>query len=145
MTGNRDAPAGPLDVVTLEQLGRRAVTHPLVADWMLEPDSLSPRKLVIRFDEGQYPTAIQRARIDIRWFEGGDYSVHYVETHGDDERWQCRWDRHDKPTAPRTHFHPPPNAEGVESSSRQAETHLDVLFVTLGWVGDRIGTLYEND
>ena len=144
MTGNRDAPAGPLDVVTLEQLGQRVSTHPLVSDWTLEPDSLAPRKLVVRFDENQYPPAVQRARIDIRWFEGGDYSVHHVETHGDGDRWQCRWDRHDKPTAPRAHFHPPPEATGVESSPLQAETHLDVLFATLDWVQDRIATHYEN-
>jgi hypothetical protein len=74
-----DDSGGALDVPTLEVLARRADTHPLVDSWTFEPDALSPRTLVIRFDLAQYPSAVESARLDVRWFEGGDYTFHYVD------------------------------------------------------------------
>ena len=133
-----DYSGGPLDLPTLEVLARRADTHPLVDSWAFEPDALSPRSLVIHFDRAQYLPAIESARLDVRWFEGGDYTFHYVESWGDDV-WQCRWDRHPKPGEPRAHFHPPPEAAPtVEPSNMDSEHHLGVLFAVLDWISERV-------
>lgn len=138
------AGGGPLDVATLEVLAQRARTHPLVAGSAFTPDAISPRRLALQLDADQYPTAVDAARLDVRWFEGGDYTVHYLETRGD-ASWQCRWDRHPKPEGPNTHFHPPPDAAGaVEPSTLAATHHLGVLFGVLDWVTDRIEALHDG-
>jgi len=139
-----DSPGGPLDVPTLELLGRRAVSHGLVEEWALQPDSISPRHLEIRLDSKRYPPAVETARLDVGWYEGGEYTVHYVESRGDD-RWQCRWDRHPKPDAPSAHFHPPPDAASeVEPSQIDDDHHLGVLFAVLDWTADRVAALHEG-
>ncbi|WP_290818763.1 hypothetical protein [Halovivax sp.] len=140
-----DRSSGPLDVPTLELIARRAAEHPLVAGWTVHPDSLSPRRLEVRLDDGQYPEDVSTVRLDVRWFEGGDYSFHYVETH---ERgsWQRRWDRHPKPEEPRAHEHPPPEASSrVEPSSLDVdhEHPLDVLFAVLDSISTRLRERYE--
>ncbi len=136
---------GPLDEPTLRLLGTRAVENRLVVRQTFEPDAITPRRLLLGLDTEQYPAAVTRATLDVRWFERGDYSFHYQESRdaaGDD--WQCRWDRHPKPSSPRTHFHPPPTA-GTAESSPVADTHpLPVLFTVLDWIADRVGTLHEN-
>lgn len=137
-----DGAGSPLDVATLGVLGRRAEGHPLVESWSFEPDELSPRHLELRLDADQFPPLVDAVRLDVRWYEGDDYAVHYVESRADG-RWQCRWDRHRKPDAPSRHFHPPPDAsDEVEKSPLDAEHHLGVLFEVLAWVQTRVGAVH---
>jgi len=139
-----ERPSGPLDVATLEVLARRGESHPLVDGWAFRPDELSPRRLELQLDAAQYPAPVEAARLDVRWYEGGDYTVHYLETRADDD-WQCRWDRHPKPEAPRAHFHPPPDAgAAVVESGIDEHHHLGVLFAVLEWVDSRVGSLYSD-
>ena len=141
MTGETCS-GGPLDVPTLEVMAQRATTHPLVDGWAFRPDALSPRRLELRLDEEQYPPPVAEARLDVRWFEGGDYTVQYLETRGE-EVWQCRWDRHEKSGAPTAHFHPPPDAAAtVESSPLGSTHHLGVLFAVLDWTVERVEGLH---
>lgn len=143
MPGSSDEPipSGRLDVPTLRTLARRADSHPLVDGWSFEPSSVSPRNLELSLVASAYPKPVPAARIDLRWFTTNDYSLHYLETRTDRSApYQCRWDRHPKTTAPRTHFHPPPGAGGTEPSSLGSH-HLDVLFSVLDWVRDRVDTL----
>jgi len=136
--------SGPLDVPTLDVMAQRAVTHPLVDGWAFQPDAMSPLWLELSLDENQYPSPITEARLVLRWFEGGDYTVHYLETR-DDEVWQCRWDRHSEPKAPKAHFHSPPDAAAdVEPSTLQATHHLGVLFGVLDWITERIEQLHDE-
>ena len=136
--------SGPLDVPTLEVIAQRAVTHPLVDGWAFQPDTMSPRWLELSLDENQYPPPVGAARLDVRWFEGGDYTVHYLEMR-DEEVWQCRWDRHPKPGEPKGHFHPPPDAASdVEPSTLQTTHHLGVLFGVLDWITERIEQLHDG-
>lgn len=138
-------PDGRLDVPTLQTLAQRASTHPLVEDWAFDPTSLSPRLLKLHLDLSAFPSGVRGVRLDIRWFTTGDYSFHYVEErHEGDDRFQCRWDRHPKTTAPRAHFHPPPNAGRAESSSLNPH-HLEVLFTVLDWVSDRVAQLHSRE
>ena len=133
---------GRLDRTTMQTLGRRAETHPLVDSWRFEPDRLSPRSLVISLASTAYPHTVDGARIEIHWFVTGDYYVHYVEDRGT-ARFQCRWDRHPKTDAPKRHFHPPPDANGVESSP-VGDHHLDVLFSVLDWVAERVERCHDE-
>lgn len=143
MSGD-DYAGSPLDVVTLTVLAQRAGPHPLVDGWAFQPDDISPRRLELQLDDDQYPPSVDAVRLDVRWYEGGDYTVHYLETHGDDI-WQCRWDRHPKPGDPTEHFHPPPDASGtVEPSGLQASHHLGVLFGVLDWIAERIWHLHDR-
>ena len=50
---------------------------------------------------------------DVRWFTTGDFSVHYVEEHEDEELWERRWDRHPNTHNTRLHFYKPPSATEV--------------------------------
>jgi hypothetical protein len=105
---------------------------------------MSPLWLELSLDENQYPSPIMEARLDVRWFEGGEDTVHYLETR-DDEVWQCRWDRHSEPGAPKAHFHSPPDAAAdVEPSTLQATHHLGVLFGVLDWITERIEQLHDE-
>ena len=136
--------SGPLDVSTLEVIAQRAVTHPLADGWMFYPDTVSPRWLELSLDENQYPSSIVEARLDVRWFESGDYTVHYVETR-DNDIWQCRWDRYPKLGGSRPHFHPPPDAASdAEPSTLQATYHLGVLFGIFDWITERIEQLHDE-
>lgn len=144
MPERTEGPSGPLDIPTLNVLAQRARTHPVVTEWQFQPDSLSPRLLELKLDETQYPDPIEEVRVDIRWFEGGDYSVHYLESVSN-EVWQCRWDCHPKPNAPRAHFHPPPNAgDCIDSSPIESGHHLAVLFAVLDWVGERVEKQHDS-
>jgi len=139
-----DVSGGPLDVPTLEAMGRRAASHGLVDEWAFRPDAVSPRHLEIRLDPKRYPPAVEAARLDVGWYEGGEYTVHYVESRGTD-RWQCRWDRHRKPDASTAHFHPPPDADPEpEPSPLDEDHHLGVLFEVLDWAGERVATLHDD-
>lgn len=139
-----DGTGGPLDVNTLRTMARRARSHDLVVQWRFRPDTISPRVLELQLDVERYPDAIEAVRVDVRWFEDGTYTIHYLET-GPDHEWQCRWDRHPKPEAPEAHFHPPPAAgPAIEPSPVDAAHPLGVLFGVLEWLGDRLNRLYEG-
>lgn len=135
---------GALDVATLELIAKRATTHSLVEGWAFRPDAMSPRRLELTLDVDRYPGAVEAVRLDVRWFEGGDYTVHYLEVRGEDV-WQCRWDRHPKPGGPTAHFHPPPDAAPtVEPSDLGARHHLDVPFAVLDWIESRVERLHRG-
>lgn len=134
--------SGRLDRTTMETLARRSETHPLVTSWAFIPDRLSPRSLEITLDSSAYPPYVDAVRLDIHWFVTGDYYIHYVEARTD-THYQCRWDRHPKTDAPRTHFHPPPDAGEAEPSPVGIH-HLDVLFEVLDWVSEHISALHDT-
>lgn len=137
-------PSGRLDVPTLKTLAQRAITHSLINEWEFDPSSLSPRMLRLSLDADSYPTNVTNVRIDVRWFTSGDYSFHYLEEYEETtDPYQCRWDRHPKTSAPRMHFHPPPNAGSAESGSLESH-HLAVLFSVLDWVSERVQHLHTD-
>ena len=143
MTGEEYS-GGSLDVPTLKVIAQRGGTHPIIDGWAFQPDAISPRRLELSLDEEQHSSPVDEARLDIRWFEGGDYTVQYLETR-DDDVWQCRWDRHPKPGEPKAHFHPPPDAASdVEPSTLQAIYHLGVLFGVLDWITEWIEQLHDG-
>jgi len=98
--------------------------------------TISPRLLKLDLDAVLYSDDVAGPRLDVRWFAGGDYVIHYTESHTDVD-WQCRPDRHPKPTAPRSRFHPPPDAAGLKPSSITETQYLGVVFGVLEWIETR--------
>ena len=135
---------GPPDRQTLRLLARHLRSEALIAETEFDPDSYEPRLLHALVDAGQYPESVVAARFDIRWFTTGDFSFHYVETHEDDSRWECRWDRHPNPHNARLHFHQPPTAVEATDLSLPSRHPLDVYSTVLDAIEGRIQSLWEN-
>ncbi|MFC7324186.1 hypothetical protein ACFQMF_06270 [Halorubrum rutilum] len=121
---------GPPDRQTLRLIERQLTADPLVDEVQFEPDPYEPRLLRASLAADRYPETVATARIDVRWFATGDFSIHYVETR-DTGRWECRWDRHPNAHNSRVHFHEPPTGATVTdldlSSLHPLEVHATVL------------------
>ena len=140
MTGAESA-SGALDLATLNVLARRANAHPLGAGWVYRPDPISPRRLEVSLDASQYPHEVEEVRLDIRWFEGGDHTFHYIETH-DETVWQCRWDRHPNTHNTRLHFHEPPAGTDISDLDLPSDHPLDVYSTVFEAIEHRIELLW---
>lgn len=134
---------GPPDRQTLRLLERQLTAEPLLAETVFDPDAYEPTLLRARLDSGQYPASVPTARLDIRWFTTGDFSLHYVETHDAAERWECRWDRHPNLHTTRVHFHPPPSATDTTPLALPSVHPLEVYSTVLAAVEHRIETLWS--
>ncbi|WP_123539404.1 hypothetical protein [Halosimplex salinum] len=108
---------GPPDRQTLRLLEGHLADDPLVRETRFEPGPQDLRVLRAELDTDQYPQFIDHARLDIRWFTSGDFSMQYLERHADETHWECRWDRHPNAHNSRTHFHRPPDGNPVEDLS----------------------------
>lgn len=139
--------SAPVDDGVLGELCDRAVTHPLVARVERDRTAGTLSTVVLVLDDVQYPGWVEEARLDIRWYTNGDYTFHYIETHADGDRWQCRWDRHPNPHTSRAHFHPPPDAHSEDAVPDSHDgAHPDGLFSrTLANVRERIADCWDED
>lgn len=140
-----DGSAAPIDDAVLELLAERARTHSLIEAVHTEHTSGILTLVTIRLDSDRYPDAVEDARIEIQWYTNGDYNFHYVETHADEEIWQCRWDNHANPHTTRMHFHPPPNACSADAIADQPpDCHpTGMVTRTLANVRQRIANLWK--
>ena len=144
MGSNADA-VGPPDRQTLRLLERHLADDKLVATTAFEPDVHTPRRLVVHLDATLYPASVTEARLDVRWFDSGDFSIHYVESDADGPRWQCRWDRHPNDHNDRLHFHRPPDGSDVEDLSLPSLHPLAVYSTVLEAVAGRIDSRWSDD
>lgn len=136
--------SGPIDVATLRSVQRDLAEMPGVASASFEPSAEDPRQVWATLDSHRYPDRVRGARLDVRWFANGDFSVHYVERHDDGSTWQCRWDRHENPHDDRLHFHRPPDCE--RTTSLDLSPHVrDVLPTVLQWVEERQAVLWTDE
>ena len=148
MTGTGgEAPdsTGPPDRQTIRLLERHCSSDSLVSGVEFDPDPHEPRRLGVTLDTARYPDSIVRARVDIQWFATDDFSFHYVESHADDTRWDCRWDRHPNPDNSRLHFHQPPDSAAVSDLHLQSTHPLDVYSTVFEAIQQRLETLWERD
>ena len=81
------------------------------------------------------------ARVDVRWFATGDFSIHYVEDRGDD-RWECRWDRHPNAHDARVHFHEPPTGAEVSALDLPSLPPLEVYSTAFDAIERRVESLW---
>lgn len=135
---------GPPDRQTLRLLERHLSSDSLVAETAFDPDAYEPRLLRGLVDAGRYPGAVTTARLDVRWFTTGDFSIHYVEGHEDGDRWECRWDRHPNAHNTRLHFHEPPSAIEIIDLELPSLHPLEVYATVLTAVEQRIETLWSS-
>ena len=133
---------GPPDRQTLRLLERQLTSDSLVAETGFDPDPYEPRLLLAVLDAGRYPDSVTSARIDIRWFTTDDFSIHYVETLGDDDHWECRWDRHPNSHSTRLHFHEPPTGTEISELELSSLHPLDVYSTVFDAVEQRIELLW---
>ena len=144
--GDEPASTGPPDRQTLRLLERLLADEPVVATTEFEPDSYEPQLLRVLCDAGRYPPGIEAARLDIRWFESDDFSIHYIETSAtDDPDWECRWDHHANPHNARLHFHQPPDGTRIEDLSLPSVHPLDVITTVLAALEQRITEQWSAD
>lgn len=135
----RDEPSstGPPDRQTLRLVESLLTDEPLVATTEYEPDSYEPRILHALCEESRYPATVETARLDIRWFVSGDFSLHHIETMADD-RWECRWDRYPNPHNARLHFHQSPNGDNIVDLTWSSPHPIDVLSTMIAAIEQRI-------
>lgn len=133
-----DGATGPPDRETLRLIERRLADDQLIATTGFEPDSYEPQLLRAACDMDRYPPAIDTARLDIRWFTTGDFSIHYLETTVESEQWECRWDRHPNPHSSRLHFHQPPTGDESTDLTLASLHPLDVVSTVLAAVEHRL-------
>jgi hypothetical protein len=129
---------GPPDRQTLALLERQLATDSLVADTRFEPNAYEPHLLRASLDASQYPAPTESARLDLRWFASGDFSIHYVERDSSGSQWECRWDRHPNDHDARLHFHRPPDGDEVEDLSLPSLHPLEVYSTVLTAVEQRL-------
>lgn len=133
---------GPIDEEVLRSIRRRLRNDDRFERVAFEPDANRIRTLVARYDRSLTPETVRDARLDIRWYAGGDFSVHYVEERASEGRWECRWDRHPKPVG-RAHFHPPPDADDAVATEYPSD-YRDVLSIVTAYIGERFETLWSG-
>jgi hypothetical protein len=93
-------------------------------------------RLVRRYDAGFYPNHVQQARLEIVWFENGDFSLHYHEEH-ETGSFDHRWDRHPSDHNTRDHVHPGPDAPTPGEDTSHPREWRDVLSMVLTEVETR--------
>ena len=133
---------GPPDRQTLRLIERHLESDPIVSETAFEPDPYEPRLLQGLLDAERYPHSVTAARIDIRWFTTGDFSIHYLEDWTDDEYWECRWDRHPNTRNARVHFHEPPTGSEITNLDLSSLHPLEVYSTVFRAIEQRISDLW---
>lgn len=134
---------GPPDRQTLRLLERHLASEALVVDTSFTPTPHEPRLLHVDFDTAAYPESVTAARLDVRWFTTGDFSLHYIETGTDGPHWECRWDRHPNSHNTRVHFHHPPDGNEVTDLSLASHHPLDVYATVLDAIEHRLNAQWD--
>ena len=140
MTGGPDdAPhslsGAPIDFDRLDVIRERLATDDRVSRTEEQP-AFAPGRLVCVYDQRFYPERVRIARLEVVWFENGDFSLHYHEKHETGE-FEHRWDRHPSGHNTRDHVHPGPDAPTPGDDASHPEDWRDVLSTVLSEIEDR--------
>lgn len=117
------------DFDLLERIGDRLRGDDRFEDVEPRPP-YAPAKLVCRYDPTFYPERVEAAKLEIRWFANGDFSIHYHESHADGS-FDHRWDRHPSAHNARDHVHPGPEAPTPGDDASHPADWRDVLAAVL--------------
>jgi len=104
--------------------------------------AFAPERLVCVYDQRFYPERVRAARLEIVWFENGDFSFHYHEDHETDE-FDHRWDRHPSNHNTRDHVHPGPDAPTPGEDTSHPSDWRDVLSIVISEIEDRQRAFWE--
>ena len=140
MTGGDDDATDPLTgaPIDFDRLGvirERFSTDERFARIDEQPE-FAPERLICVYDQRFYPRSVQAARIEIVWFENGDFSLHYHEEH-QEGAFDHRWDRHPSAHNARDHVHPGPDAPTPGTDTSHPEDWRDVLSMALTEIENR--------
>lgn len=98
--------------------------------------AFAPDRLVCVYDQRFYPERIHTARLEVVWFENGDFSLHYHEEH-QAGGFDHRWDRHLSDHNSRDHVYPGPEAPTPGEDTSHPSDWRDVLSMVLSEIEDR--------
>ncbi|ACM58335.1 conserved hypothetical protein [Halorubrum lacusprofundi ATCC 49239] len=105
--------------------------------------AFAPDRLVCVYDQRFYPKRVRAARLEVVWFENGDFSLHYHEEH-DTSEFDHRWDRHPSGHNTRDHVHPGPDAPTPGDDSPHPIDWRDVLSMVLSEIEERQRAFWEE-
>ena len=129
------ASGAPVDFERLAVVEERLATDDRFTRVEKQPDFAADR-LVCRYNLDFYPHTVSAARLEIVWFENGDFTLHYHETH-DDSAFDHRWDRHPSEHNARDHIHPGPNASTPGDNVVHPDDWRDILSIVLSEIDER--------
>lgn len=136
-----DPSTGPIDYDVLDRIADRLASSERFSTVRRRP-AYAPESVVADYDLGYFPPEVDRAYLRIRWYETGDFSIHYSEQY-EDRQWECRWDRHPNEHDARSHVHPPPDAATPGEDASFADDWRVVLSGVLEDLDDRIRAFWE--
>jgi hypothetical protein len=134
--GESDSLGGaPVDFDRLDTIRERLAADDRFTRIEAQPE-FAPDPLVCLYDTRFYPEDVQTARLEIVWFENGDFSLHYHETHHE-AAFDHRWDRHPSGHNARDHIHPGPDAPTPGDDTSHPPDWRDVLSMALSEIEER--------
>ncbi|WP_083881560.1 hypothetical protein [Haloferax elongans] len=141
-SGSHRVSGAPIDFDRLDVIQDRFVTDERFSQIVDRPE-FAPERLVCVCDTRFYPSSVQNARVEIVWFENGDFSLHYHEDH-EQGTFDHRWDRHPSDHNARDHIHPGPDAPTPGEDSSHPNDWRDVLSTALAEIEDRQRAFWEE-
>ena len=148
MTGGRGDDAeefltgAPVDFDRLDVVRERLETDDRFARIDERPE-FAPDRVVCVYDSRFYPDSVRSARLEVAWYENGDFSLHYHEEHESGE-FDHRWDRHPSDHNARDHVHPGPDAPTPGDDASHPADWRDVLSSVLSEIEDRQRAFWEG-
>ncbi|MCO8266028.1 hypothetical protein NKF06_05375 [Haloferax sp. AB510] len=112
-------------------------------DQIVDRPEFAPERLVCVYDTRFYPSSVQNARVEIVWFENGDFSLHYHEDHVEGT-FDHRWNRYPLDHNARDHIHPGPDAPTPGDDSSHPSDWRDVLSMALAEIEARQRAFWED-
>lgn len=125
----------PVDWDRLDLIADRLASSERFQRVESEPE-FAPDRVVCVYEPGLYPQRVQDARIEITWFQNGDFSIHYHEEH-DSGTFDHRWDRHPSEHNTRDHVHPGSDAPTPGDDASHPADWRNVLSTVLEEIEDR--------
>lgn len=132
----------PVDFDRLDVIRERLATDGRFTTVDARP-ALAPERLSCAYDSRLYPERVRDARLEIVWFENGDFSLHYHEDH-ERSAFDHRWDRHPSNHNARDHVHPGPDAPTPGDDASHPPDWRDVLSTVLSEIDDRQRAFWES-
>ena len=133
----------PIDFDRLDAIRKRFVADDRFSNIDENPE-FAPEHLVCVYDQRFYPNRVQSARLEVVWFENGDFSLHYHEEHETGE-FDHRWDRHPSGHNARDHIHPGPDAPTPGDDTSHPADWRDVLSMVLSEIEARQRAFWEKE
>lgn len=130
-----DVGDAPVDFDRLDVIAERLATDDRFVR-IEERPPFAPARLVCVYDTHFYPGTVRTVRLEVVWFENGDFSLHYHEDH-EASTFDHRWDRHPSDHNARDHVHPGPDAPTPGDDASHSPDWRDVLSMVLEEIEDR--------